>query len=44
MGAERFGRLLELLPADATVVGIDEHTALIVDLAERSFRVMGQGG
>jgi hypothetical protein len=44
MGQERFGRLLELLPGEMPVVGIDEHTALIVDLAAGSCQVMGRGG
>jgi len=43
MGQERFGRLLALLPAPATVVGIDEHTALVLDLAARMCQVMGRG-
>ncbi len=44
MGQERFGRLLGMLPCDTTVVGIDEHTALIVDLPAGACRVMGRGG
>ncbi len=44
MGRERFARLLALLPANVTVVGIDEHTALVVDLSHKCCRVMGQGG
>lgn len=43
MGQERFARLLSILPPDATVVGIDEHTALVVDLASEACRVMGLG-
>src|SRR6266446_5729884 len=31
MGQERFERLLGLLPSDVDVVGIDEHTALMLD-------------
>jgi len=44
MGQARFAQLLALLPADVTVVGIDEHTALVVDLEAKTCRVMGRGG
>lgn len=44
MGAARFVRLHELLPADITIVGIDEHTALLMDLNNASGRVLGRGG
>jgi cyanophycinase-like exopeptidase len=44
MGRERFERLLRLLPDDVTVIGIDEHTALIVDVAAGRCQVMGRGG
>ncbi|MGQ9501628.1 MAG: CysS/YqeB C-terminal domain-containing protein [Anaerolineae bacterium] len=43
MGQERFERLLALLPQGVTVLGIDEHTALILDLGARRCRVMGRG-
>lgn len=43
MGRERFARLLAMLPVDVTVVGIDEHTALVIDLAARELRVLGRG-
>lgn len=43
MGLERFVRLLALLPADMTVVGIDEHTALTLDFGEQVCRVTGVG-
>ncbi len=43
MGQERFARLLGMLPAEATVVGIDEHTALVLDLAAGELRVLGRG-
>ncbi len=43
MGRGRFKQLLDLLPATATVVGIDEHTALVMDLATAACRVMGRG-
>lgn len=44
MGRERFARLLELLPPAATVLGIDEHTALVIDLHQQQCQVLGQGG
>ena len=43
MGLERFTRLLAMLPATVTVVGIDEHTALVVDLHAGTLRVLGRG-
>ncbi len=44
MGQERFERLLPLLPPDTVVVGVDENTALLFDLARGRCRVAGQGG
>lgn len=44
MGVERFRKLLTLLPGDSTIVGIDEHTALILDLDVQECQVMGTGG
>ncbi len=44
MGQPRFERLMELLPAKMTVVGIDEHTALIMDPAQACCHVVGKGG
>jgi hypothetical protein len=44
MGRARFAQLLARLPAEVTVVGIDEHTALIVDLTTEICRLMGRGG
>ena len=43
MGRERFNRLLELIPADTTVLGIDEHTALIIDLQSQVCMEVGNG-
>lgn len=43
MGQERFERLRMMLPAGATVVGIDEHTALMIDLAGGKCWVRGRG-
>jgi cyanophycinase-like exopeptidase len=44
MGADRFARLHALLPVPATIVGIDEHTALIVEPAAGTGRAVGRGG
>ena len=43
MGRERFEQLLEMLPQSISVVGIDEHTALIIELSEERCRVIGKG-
>lgn len=43
MGKARFEVLESLLPAEALVVGIDEHTALILDFAEGTAVVRGVG-
>ncbi len=43
MGRERMERLLAMLPPDETVVAIDEHTSLVIDLTEGQCRVMGIG-
>lgn len=44
MGQTRFEQLLALLPADSTVIGLDEHTALVLDLAGGACQVMGRSG
>ncbi len=44
MGQARFESLMELLPDGVTVVGIPEHTALILDLARQTCQVRGRGG
>ncbi|MBI4770804.1 MAG: hypothetical protein HY784_10455 [Chloroflexi bacterium] len=44
MGQARFARLRALLPPDATIVGIDEHTALVVDLQAGRCQARGRGG
>lgn len=43
MGEERFRVLESLLPEDALVLGIDEHTALIVDFDQGTATVRGVG-
>ena len=42
MGRDRFERLRGMLPGDVTVVGIDEHTALVMDLEAGQCQVMGR--
>ena len=43
MGRDRFERLRKLLPPTAVVVGLDEHTSCIVDVAAGTVDVRGQG-
>ncbi len=43
IGKERAEKLIGLLPTDAKVVGIDEHTALIIDLETQEQLVRGKG-
>lgn len=44
IGQERFATLLTLLPPQTTVVGIDEQTALIMDIQAGRGQVLGLGG
>lgn len=43
MGEKRFARLVGLLPAPTTLVGIAEQTALIIDLQNKACTVLGNG-
>jgi hypothetical protein len=43
LGQARFERLTGMLPAGATVVGVDENTALRIDLAAGRASVAGEG-
>jgi hypothetical protein len=43
MGRARFDALVTMLPPDVVVIGIDEHTALAMDLADETGQVMGAG-
>ena len=43
MGKERFATLLTLLPKKERVLGIDEHTALLYNLATKKQEVLGKG-
>jgi cyanophycinase-like exopeptidase len=44
MGMERFERLQALLPTTAVVLGVDEHTAVTLDLPAGEAIVRGKGG
>lgn len=44
MGLSRFTTLIEMIPEQATVVGIEEHTALIIKMDEQTCHIMGKGG
>jgi hypothetical protein len=44
MGKPRFAELVELIPSELTILGIDEQTAMIVDPQACSCQVVGLGG
>lgn len=44
MGVERMRDLEAMLPPSATLLGIDEHTAVVLDFVCHEARVMGRGG
>lgn len=44
MGKSRFAALLEMLPENIPIIGIDEKTALIMDFAIGQCQVLGLGG
>ncbi len=43
IGADRFASLREALPGRVSVVGIDEHTAIVIEPASGVARVLGAG-
>jgi len=43
VGVERMARLEAMLPPTATLVGIDEHTAVVLDFGLGAAQVIGQG-
>jgi len=43
LGGARFEKMVALLPETATIVGIDEHTALTIDLETGTCQVIGAG-
>jgi len=44
MGIARFTELLDLLPKDQTMIGIDENTALLINCEALKCDVLGKGG
>jgi cyanophycinase-like exopeptidase len=44
VGLERFERLRRMLPGSTVVLGIDEHTACIIDMQGGRLEVRGRGG
>jgi cyanophycinase-like exopeptidase len=44
LGERRLSMIEPELPADAAVLGVDEHTALIFDLVTQEAEVVGRGG
>jgi cyanophycinase-like exopeptidase len=44
LGLERLERLEPELPPDAFVLGVDEHTALVIDLDADTATILGRGG
>ncbi len=44
MGKARFSALIEMLPPDIPILGIDEKTALTIDIATGQCQVLGLGG
>jgi cyanophycinase-like exopeptidase len=44
MGQERFTRLMAMLPNTTRVIGLDETTALVMDLESGTGQVIGAGG
>jgi hypothetical protein len=43
MGKSRFHELVELLPSHIPIIGIDEKTALVIDIGAGQFQVLGSG-
>jgi cyanophycinase-like exopeptidase len=43
MGKARFAQLMEMLPIDTTVIGLDEKTALLIDPSKAICQVIGNG-
>lgn len=43
IGGERLEKLLDFLPPGMTVLGIDEHTALVIDMENGMAQVLGKG-
>ena len=44
LGEQRLAAMERELPADAAVLGVDEHTAMLIDLQTEGIEVRGRGG
>ncbi len=44
LGAQRLTVMERELPADAAVLGVDEHTAVLIDLRTEAVEILGRGG
>ena len=44
LGARRLAVMERELPADAAVLGVDEHTAVLIDLRTEAVQIRGRGG
>jgi cyanophycinase-like exopeptidase len=44
MGEQRLLELEEMLPADVGILGVDEHTAVLIDVESGAVDIMGAGG
>lgn len=44
MGEQRLLELEEMLPADVGILGVDEHTAVVIDVESGAVDIMGAGG
>jgi len=44
MGEQRLLELEEMLPADVAILGVDEHTAVVIDVESGAVDIMGAGG
>tara|TARA_B100000676_G_C18060259_1_gene837275 strand:- start:29 stop:1054 length:1026 start_codon:yes stop_codon:yes gene_type:complete len=43
LGKERVDKLLNMLPIESVVLGIDEHTGLLLDFSKQTVNVVGKG-
>jgi hypothetical protein len=43
LGRARFEQLADMLPKGNTIIGIDEHTSLIIDLSKQTCKIIGKG-
>ncbi len=43
LGKERVDKLLKMLPDESVVLGLDEHTGLLLDFSQQTVNVVGKG-